>query len=134
VPERDLGVFSVQVTTQVFRYEDDLTTADAPAVTTNRWQLFDEDHDEADDGSGHLCQEKPMPLWTMKCEKCEWEGEHVCRFSALDEQTCKEEVGIENTAEEGMVTPTVPKSVCGGKLVRTEEIETAGRTRYAWQT
>ncbi len=83
-----------------------------------------------------------MPLWTMKCEKCGWQGDHVCRYDDLDKQTCRQEIevidkaDIKSVAVGGGLAGSIEnshKEPCTGKLARTEEIETAGTTRYMWQ-
>lgn len=74
-----------------------------------------------------------MALWSMKCTSCGWEGDRVCRYDDLDKQTCGVEISNPHNPDGEKPDPDKPKPKCEGKLVRTEEIETAHATKYAWK-
>lgn len=80
-----------------------------------------------------------MPIYTFQCQSCDHIEERIVKFSDVESQRCRELVT--KTRGPGDITgwqpgdPEVQEygSQCGGQMVRAEEIETAGATKYAWK-
>lgn len=64
-----------------------------------------------------------MALYSMKCKKCGWEGERICRWSEIGNQKCTQK----------SEAPDGEEKECDGELVRAEEVETSVATPYAWK-
>jgi putative FmdB family regulatory protein len=80
-----------------------------------------------------------VPIYTFKCEDCDHTEERVVKFSDAESQLCRE-MKTEVRGPGGITgwQPGDPDQqeygkLCGGKMKRSEEIETAGRTSYAWK-
>lgn len=80
-----------------------------------------------------------MACYSFKCNSCEWEGDRICRWDDISNQTCENVI----TKKKGPADitgwqPGDPQieeysGVCGGELVRSEEIEIAGITPKMWK-